>query len=137
MNNMMNDAYNQYKTQSLSTLTQGELLVKLFDELIKQCRLAELSFEKGKKGMEHDALIKAQTIISALSASLDERYPISNELKDLYLFFAHQLRDANLEKDVNKVKAVLPLLKDLRNSFEQADKISRSKQSAAVGSQAI
>ncbi|MCL2579008.1 MAG: flagellar export chaperone FliS [Oscillospiraceae bacterium] len=134
---MVGNAYDQYKSQSLSTLAQGELLVKLFDELIKQCRLAEICFDQGKKGVEHDALIKAQTIISALAASLDDRYPISKELKDLYIFFAQELRDANLQKDVNKVKAVLPMLKDLRNTFEQADKISRTKQHAVAGGQAI
>ena len=135
---MNNTPYDLYKTQSLSTLAQGELLVKMFDEMIKQCKMAELALEKGRKGVEHDPLIKAQTLISALVASLDDRYPISNELRELYVFFAHQLRDANLEKDVTKIKAVVPLLKDLRATFEQADKLSRTKlHAAAVGSQSV
>jgi len=133
----MNNAYNQYKTRSLSTLAQGELLVKVFDELIKQCRLAEIAFETGKKGAEHDCLVKAQQIIDTLASSLDPRIPISDELRPLYIFFAHELRDANLKKIPGKVSGILPLIKDLRNTFEQADKLSRQGQYATVGGRAV
>ena len=136
----MNNAYTQYKNQSLSTMGQGELLIKVFDELIKQCRLAEIAFEEKQKGAEHDHLIKAQTIISTLASALDERVTLSGELRSLYTFFALELRDANLKKDGSKVSAILPLIKDLRNTFEQADKLSRSAKQPAplgVGGQAI
>ena len=130
----MNNAYTQYKNQSLATMAQGELLVKVFDELIKQCRLAEIALEEGSKGAEHDCLVKAQTILSTLADALDERIELSAELRNLYIFFAHELRDANLKKDIKKIHGIVPLIKDLRNSFEQADKLSRStKQKAPIG----
>jgi len=129
---MNTGAFDQYKNQSLSTMSQGELLVKVFDELIKQCRLAELAMQRNEKGVEHESLIKAQTIISTLAASLDERFQISKELRDLYIFFAHELRDANLRKEVGRISAIMPLIKDLRNSFAQADRISRSDQNSAT-----
>lgn len=122
---MMNNAYAQYKNQSLSTLTSGELLVKLFDEMIKQCRIAELSIDKNDMVSANASLQKAQTIVSTLAGSLDMRFPISSELRELYIFFAHQLLEANTKKDVKIIAGILPLLKDLRDSFSQADKISR------------
>lgn len=122
---MMNNAYTQYKNQSLATLTSGELLVKLFEEMIKQCRMAQLSIEKNDLGSANASLQKAQTIVNTLADSLDMRYPISAELKDMYIFFAHQLLEANTKKDVKIIDGLLPLMKDLRDSFAQADKISR------------
>lgn len=124
----MNNAYTQYKSRALSTMPQGELLIKVFDELIKQLLLAELAFKKDKKGVEHECLMKAQAILSVLAESLDDSVPVSKELRQLYIFFAHELRDANLKKDHNKVTAILPLIKDLRGSFEQAEKMSRTGQ---------
>jgi len=130
---MMNNAYAQYKTQSLSTMLQGELLVKLFDEMLKQCRIAELAIAKKDNAAVHESLMKTQTILSTLVTSLDDRYTISKELKSLYTFFAQELREANIKKDARKITGILPLIKDLRNSFEQADKISRTQKYAAVG----
>lgn len=125
---MMNNPYQQYKEQSLSTLAPGELLVKLFDEAIKQLRLSCIGLEKKDFGMVNDALNKTQTIITALASSLDMRYPISQELRDMYVFFVQQIHQANLKKDPAIVEEIIPLVKDLRDSFEQAEKISRKEQ---------
>ena len=133
---MQANAYTQYKNQSLSTMAPGELLVKLFDEMIKQCRLAVIHIEKKDLAAANDSLIKSQTIVSTLDSSLDMRYPVSKELHDFYVFFAKQLLKANMEKNVAVINDLLPLLKDLRDSFDQAEKQSRRKQHA-VGGKAI
>lgn len=137
---MMNNAYAQYKNQSLSTLAPGELLVKLFDEMIKQCRQAAIYIEKKDLAAANDGLVKAQTIVSTLASSLDMRYPISKELRDMYVFFAQQLLQANLEKNIDLINDIVPLMKDLRDSFDQAEKISRRNHAVsgvAVGGQAV
>jgi flagellar protein FliS len=125
---MMNNPYQQYKEQSLSTLAPGELLVRLFDESIKQLRLSCIGIGKKNLGMANDALNKAQTILTTLTTSLDMRYPISQELRDMYVFLIRQIHEANLKKDASLIEGILPLLKDLRDSFDQAEKISRRQQ---------
>jgi len=127
-----NNAYAQYKEQSLSTLAPGELLVKLFDELIKQCRLAVLAIDRKDLGAANDCLTKAQTIVTTLASSLDMRYPISSELRDMYVFLAKQLLQSNLQKDTKLIEQLIPLMKDLRDSFDQAEKINRRTQHAGV-----
>lgn len=131
----MNNLCQQYKEQSLSTLAPGELLVKLFDEAILQMRRASLAIGKRNISGANDNLTKAQTIITTLAGSLDMRYPISNELKDMYIFIAKQIHQANMKKDAAIIDETVPLLKDLRDSFEQAEKLSRKSQFA--GKQAI
>jgi flagellar protein FliS len=122
---MISNPYQQYKEQSLSTLAPGELLVRLFDECLKQLRLSCIGISKKNYGMANDALNKAQTILTTLTTSLDMRYPISLELRELYVFFIKQINEANLKKDASLVEGILPLLKDMRDSFDQAEKISR------------
>jgi flagellar protein FliS len=122
---MISNPYQQYKEQSLATLAPGELLVRLFDEALKQLRLSCIGIGKKDYGMANDALNKAQTILSTLASSLDMRYPISEEIRPLYVFFVRQISEANIKKDAAMVEEILPLLKDMRDSFDQAEKISR------------
>lgn len=131
--------YQQYKEQSLSTLTPGELLIKLFDELSKQMTLAKIKINDKDYGAVNNALQKCQTIVNTLSSSLDMRYPISKELRSMYAFISGQLLQANLKKNAKIIEDCLPLVRDLRDSFDQADKISRkqSVQRTAVGGRTV
>jgi flagellar protein FliS len=124
----MNNPYQQYKDQSLATLAPGELLVRLFDECIKQLRLSCIGIDKKNYGMANDTLNKAQTILTTLATSLDMRYPISKELRELYLLYIRQVSEANIQKNAALVEEIIPLVKDMRDSFEQADKINRREQ---------
>lgn len=133
----MNNPYAQYKQQSLSTLAPGEVLVKLFDELIKQCHLSVIGIEKGDLAASNEASVKAQTIVSTLASSLDMRFPISGQLRDMYIFWAQQLMRANIHKDTEIVQSLLPLIKDLRDSFDQAEKINRMNQHTVGGRAAV
>lgn len=127
--------YQQYKEQSLSTLTSGELLVKLYDESIKQMRIALNGLEKKDYGVVNESLNKVQTILHTLDSSLNMQYEISANLHDLYIFISKELRDANLKKEGSHIEDCIPLMRELRDSFEQADKITRM-QSAGVRGQA-
>lgn len=126
----------QYKSQSLSTMAQGELLVKLFEEMMKQCRLAAIAIHEKDYATTNDCLLKAQTIVSTLAGSLDMRYPISKNLRELYIFLAQQLLKANMDKSIKTLKEIAPIMKELRDSFLQAEKISRREQHA-VGGKAV
>lgn len=123
----LSNPYQQYKEQSLSTLTPGELLIKLFDELAKQMSLAKLKIESKDYAAVNDSLQKCQTIVQTLAGSLDMRYPISGDLKNMYAFLSGQLLQANLKKNSKILSDCLPLVRDLRDSFDQAEKISRKQ----------
>lgn len=129
--------YQQYKEQSLNTLAPGEILVKLYEQTIKMLNLSKISIERKDLAAANDALTKAQTIITTLESSLDMRFPISAELRNLYIYLAQQILKANLQKDTAIIDDCIPLVKDLRDSFEQADKLSRINARANVGGRAV
>lgn len=129
--------YQQYKEQSLSTMAPGEILVKLYDETIKQMRIAELGIEKNDLGSLNKALNRAQAILATLEDSLNNDYEVSANLRNLYVFIAKQLLEANVKKDTSYIKECIPLVRELRDSFDQAEKLSRIQQRAIVGGKAV
>lgn len=134
---MAQNPYQQYKEQSLATLAPGELLVKLYDEMVKQMRIAMLSIEKKDYGAVDKSLEKTQTILHTLDSSLNMQYEVSANLRDLYIFIARQLLQANLKKNPKMIEECVPLVRDLRDAFEQADKITRMQQHATTRSNAV
>lgn len=122
---MVSVGYEQYKRQSVATLTPGEMIVKLYDEAIKRCNFAVKYIEDNDIEATNLCLIKAQDIISYLKCSLDRSYPISQQLERLYDYMRDELMQANLKKDSGKVSEIIPLLKELRDAFSTAEKSTR------------
>ena len=119
--------YQQYQRQSVMTMTQGEMLTKLYDEVIKQMSGAKICLtEKDLSGV-NNALQKAQRILFYLKSTLDFKYEISGNLDALYDFFIERTVQANLKKDAAMLDELIPMIEDLRDTFVQADRNARSK----------
>lgn len=125
----MINAYSAYKKQSLTTLTPMEIVVKLYDEAERQMNRA--IFYIGEKNYEssNNCLKKTQDIVNALRSVLDMDIPISKNLDSLYEFFNRQLIEANIKKDVEIIKELLPMFADLKDAFSQ---IANAPKAAAV-----
>lgn len=119
--------YQQYKAQSLETLTKGEIVVKLFEEASKQISMAIFLSNSENQYKSFNCIVKAQKIIRALNFSLDMRYPVSLQLNDMYLFLYNKLGEANTNHDAALMKELLALVDDLKVTFRQADKLARMK----------
>ena len=119
--------YQQYQRQSVMTMTQGEMLTKLYDEVIKQMSGAKICLtEKDLSGV-NNALQKAQRILFYLKSTLDFKYEISGNLDALYDFFIERIVQANLKKDAAMLDEIIPMIEDLRDTFVQADRNARNK----------
>ncbi len=119
--------YQQYKAQSLETLTKGEIVVKLFEEASKQISTGIFFYNNENEYKAFNSIAKAQKIIQTLNFSLDMKYAISIELKEMYLFLHQKLGEANSKKDVSLMKELLTLVDDLKVTFKQAEKLARIK----------
>ena len=116
--------YQRYREESLNTMTQGELLLLLYDELVKRLRQADL--EMGKQNYENfeKALDRAVEIIHYLSDTLDHRYPISGNLSRLYEYFCYELSRVKAGRNQEELMRVTRMVSELRDSFRQAEKTS-------------
>lgn len=129
MGNTMQAAnlYEQYKSQSLQTLTKGELVVKLFEEASKQVSMAIFLSNQGNSVSSFNCIVKAHKIVSTLNNSLDMNYAISLELNDMYRFLQDKLMEANGNRDVVLMKELLHIIDDLKVTFRQADRLARAR----------
>ena len=114
--------YQKYQQQSIMTMTPGELLLKLYDETVKQLRYAEDALRQKKYERANTSLQKAQRIISHLNKTLSMEYEIAQNLEALYDFFIYKITQANIHKDASHIEEILPMVTELRDAFAQAEK---------------
>lgn len=119
--------YQAYKQQSILTMTQGEMLNKLYEEIIKQLSCAEVYIEEKNFFKANEALQKSQRILSHLSGTLNFQYDVSQNLASLYDYFIQQIVSANVKKDVEPLKEIIPMVKELQALFAEADRIARKQ----------
>lgn len=119
---MEHNTIQQYKEQSINTMTPGELLLLLYDELVKNLMRCGLALEKKEFDMMETAADKCVDIIRYLDDTLDDQYPISRELHKLYDFFGYQLARVKIGRNKEVLDQVRLMIVDLRDSFRQAEK---------------
>lgn len=129
---MYSNPYDNYKQQSVMTMTGGEMLVKLYDETIKQMNSARRSIETNDIAATNLSLQKCQRILNYLNSTLDKKYPVSESLASLYDFFLRQTVTANIRKDTALLDEMVPMISELRDTFVQAEKLSRMGQQRAI-----
>lgn len=115
--------YQQYKQQSINTMTPGELLMLLYDELIKRLTRAEIALKDKNYPVFEESIVRCREIIRYLDDTLDPRYPISHDLHRLYDFFSYELSRVQAGRNAKVLAEVKPRLTDLRDTFRQAQKV--------------
>ncbi len=119
------NAYNQYKENSIFTASPEELTLMLYNGLVKFIMRGIDSIEKKNIQEANTNIIKAQNIVSEFMNTLDMNYEVSGSLITIYDYMLRRLIDANVAKDKNILAEVLDFAKALRDTWEQAMKISR------------
>jgi flagellar protein FliS len=119
------NAYNQYKENSIFTASPEELTLMLYNGLVKFIMRGMDSIEKREIQEANTNIIKAQNIVSEFMNTLDMQYELSASLNSIYDYMLRRLIDANVAKDKEILEEVLGFAKILRNTWEQAMKISR------------
>ena len=119
--------YQRYREDSLSTMTPGELLLLLYDELVKRLTLAELELSKKNYPTFEAAVNKSLDIIRYLDDTLDRRYPISRNLDRLYDYFGYELSRVKAGRNSTELTRVKGMVTELRDSFRKADKNQNSR----------
>ncbi len=121
---MYRNGYEQYKMQAVNTMTQGEMLLLLYDELIKRLTRAQMALEEENYASFEAAVQRSKDIIHYLDNSLDMSYPISHELHRMYEFFLYETSRLEAGRNISVIQELKPLVRELRDAFEEAGKTS-------------
>ena len=117
------NGYQHYKEQTVNTMTPGEMLNLLFDELLKRLTRSELALENKDYELFEQSIQRSMDIVTYLKNTLNFQYEISNELKRLYDFFLYELIRIQAGRNSAVIAEIRPLIMDLRDSFREAQRI--------------
>lgn len=126
----MTNAFSAYKKQSITTLTPGEVVVRLYMEAERQLNRASYYIPQKNFEGANKALTKAQDVVNALRSCLDMNIPISKSLDSIYEYFNREIVEANVKKDKEKVDALIPMVATLREAFQEIVAMPREQMMA-------
>jgi len=114
-----------YKEQAINTMTSGEMLILLYDEIVKRLKKAEILAKNSDFDNFEKEVKRAQDIVAYLNTTLDRRFEISAELTKFYNFFNYQMARLVAGRNLELITELVPLVEELRDAYKQADKLSR------------
>ena len=124
-----NDAITTYKETRIVTASQGQLILMLYGEAVRQLDYALSLLEKNGTGKKDPAriekigksVVKTQEIVSELMVSLDfeQGGEIAKNLFSLYSWFNRELMEANIHQDARRLSTVRNHLDDLRSTWQE------------------
>ena len=117
---MYTKGFQQYKEQSVDTMTPGELLLTLYDELVKRLTRAELAMDSKDYALMETTVDRSMDIVHYLSDTLDRSYPISRELAKMYEFFCYELVRVKIGRNRTELERVKRMVGELRDAFRVA-----------------
>lgn len=121
---MYQKGYEQYKMQSVNTMTRGEMLLLLYDELIKRLTRAQIALDEQMYDVFDQSVERSGEIIKYLDHTLNMEYAISRDLKRMYEFFLYELSRLQAGRKSAVIDELKPLVAELRDAFKEANKIS-------------
>ena len=119
---MYQNGYQQYKMQSVNTMTRGEMLLLLFDELVKRLTRAEIALKEQDYDLFDRSVQRSREIVEYLNKTLDLEYEISFELRKMYDFFLFELSRLQAGRRGAVIEELKPLVLELRDAFAEANK---------------
>ena len=119
------NGYSQYKENSIYTSTPEELVLMLYNGLVKFIMQAQSAIEEKNYEKANEALKRAQDIVIHFQCTLDMKYEISKDLVKLYDYMYKRLIDANIKKDKRVLQDLLTIAKELRDTWTKAMKLAK------------
>ncbi len=122
-------AYQAYRTTQIQTASPTELILLLYDGAIKWCKQAVMHLGSSDLEAAHQALVKAQDIISELNVSLDfsASQEIAQGLSQLYDYMYDRLVESNIKKEAEPITEVIGMLEEMREMWAEVARAAQSQ----------
>lgn len=119
----MQSAARSYFQTQVTTTTQGDLVILLFDAALKFLHQAKEKMLEKNYAQKGILLSRALDILAELQGSLNAQKggELADRLQKLYFYCSSSLLTANLKMDTTKVDEVVGILGHLRDAFSQAN----------------
>jgi flagellar protein FliS len=108
----------QYKNDSVMTAGPIELIVMLYDGVIKNLRLANIFIEDKAYEKVNTHLQKAQNIVLELIRILDLKYEIGEQLLRMYDYMLHEISMINTKKDAARIPDLIAIVQEIKGAWQ-------------------
>lgn len=119
---MDNRGFQRYKEQSINTMTPNELLLLLYDELVKRLMRCDLALTQENWPLFEASVDRSIEILRYLDDTLKREYEVGQSLHRLYDFFLYELNRVKAGRNKAELDKIRPMITDLRDTFRTADK---------------
>lgn len=113
-------AYSAYRSAEVGTLSQRDLVVKLYQGVERFLIQGKTGIQNGDRELALEGCQKAKRIIVELCSTLNFEVggEVAGQLRDLYLFFISEITRASLEQDAPAIDKLLPVIATLREAWQ-------------------
>ncbi len=100
----------------------------LLDGAVKFAKMARQAILDKDVKSSHENLVKTQDIFTELMITLDQNAgEWAVNMYKIYEFIKERLFQANIKKDVKIIDEVMPLIEEVRNTWQEAYEVSKGK----------
>lgn len=115
------NAYNAYKNNSVNYASKEQLLLMLLDGAVKFSKIGRQAILDKDVKKAHENIVRTQDIFYELMITLDTAKGAgwADQLMSVYDFIVRRLTDANMKKDINIINEVIPLIEEVRDTWNE------------------
>lgn len=115
-------AVNAYRKTSVSTADPMQIVVALYDGMLRHLTAAQIAFEAGDRAEAGTRIGKAIAIVCELDASLDSKQggEFGIQLSNLYSWFNQELLQVSMTRDSARLAPVVQMISELRDAWHTA-----------------
>ncbi|PJI09827.1 MULTISPECIES: flagellar export chaperone FliS [Clostridium] len=120
------DAYKQYRTNSVTYASKDQLLLMLLGGAVKFSKIGRQAIVDKDFHKANENIKKSQNVFYELIATLDLEMAgdWGPNIVSIYKYIINELIEANMKKDVSKMDEVIPLIEEVKATWDEAYKTS-------------
>ncbi len=119
--------YAKYQNSKILTASPAELTLMLYDGIIKFTNIGITAVENREFQKANTNILKAERIVDHLSATLNDKYPVSNDFRNIYNCIMQALIQGNMRKDVAELERALEYSRMIRDTWKEVMKIAEKE----------
>ena len=125
--NAYGNAFNTYKSNSVNFASKDQLLLMLVEGATKFSKIGRQAIIDKDVEKAHINIVKTQNIFFELMSTLDVEKggEWAESLLKVYDFITRRLMDANIKKSEEIMNEIIPLINDVRDTWNEAYKKSK------------
>ncbi len=121
---IVGNPYAKYQNSKVLTASPAELTLMLYEGIIKFTNIAVVAIEEKDYSKANTNIIKAERIVDHLSATLNDKYPVAQEFRNVYGAIMQALIQGNIKKDVDELNRALEYSRMIRDTWKEVMKVS-------------